>query len=361
MTNPVVLVIDDDQQIRESIEAALTTQANSDYDVVCACDGHQGLELFHRYQPSIILLDLHMPKMDGLEVLEKLQLQPDDPFFVIALASEVEDQYIQDCYEMGVYSFVRKPFNVFELQGLVKQGLRMLEVQKQLQLANQTKTDFLSRMSHEFKTPLNAILGFAQLLQLTIDDKAKQNVRHIENAGHQLLLLVNNMLSLSNLKWSNFAVELADFELDLVLQKSIRKVEKQAQNAAIKLDCHDNTGLVIRANAEQLTQVLINLLSNGIKFSDNSDKVELRVVASTKEVEIAVIDYGIGLKADELDRIFEPFYRSEYAEKHAIDGMGIGLTLAKKMVRQMKGQIGVDSSWQQGCRFWLRLPLAEIS
>ena len=143
MSEPTVLIIDDEPDIRESIGDALKYEP---YELQFAENGKEGLERFHECSPLVVLLDLRMPLMDGLEVLQQLKLSPEDPYLVIVLTGHGDDDDVQQCYELGIHLFIRKPFNIFELQGAVKQGIALKQAQQSAMLSRSYLDNILSSM-----------------------------------------------------------------------------------------------------------------------------------------------------------------------------------------------------------------------
>ena len=230
--------------------------------------------------------------------------------------------------------------------------------------ANQAKSEFLSSMSHELRTPMNAILGFGQLLEIDPLITGRQHawVREIGKAGHHLLVLINEVLDLARIESGKFTISPEPVALRPLIDECLVLLDSQAKVCNVRLpgpaladDLH------VRADRIRLKQVLLNLLSNAIKFNRIAGSVSIECEVAqdgpAPTIRIAIRDTGEGLTAEQRGRLFVPFERM-HANRDHIEGTGIGLALSKRLVEQMEGQIGVDSTPGIGSLFWLRLPRA---
>ena len=233
--------------------------------------------------------------------------------------------------------------------------------------ANNAKSDFLSSMSHELRTPLNSILGFSQLM--TSDPKTnltrdqRDSVEHISRAGRHLLELINEVLDLSKIESGRMALSIEGVEIGAAFDSVVRLTENLAAARNIKLnaDYESVRHQIVRADITRLRQVLLNLLSNAVKYNDENGAIHLHCRSTADDtIRVSVRDSGKGLPAEHLERIFEPFTRLG-AERSEVEGTGIGLTITKRLVEMMGGDIGVDSSLGAGSTFWFELPRGEAS
>jgi signal transduction histidine kinase len=229
--------------------------------------------------------------------------------------------------------------------------------------ANNEKSEFLSRMSHELRTPLNAVIGFSQIqkLKMTVDttDTERLMTDRILQAGQHLLVLVNDIMDIVNLDKKVDYISSENCDLNKVITDSINLVSIQANEAQVTIN-YAPTTFFVKANHDRLTQVIVNLLSNGIKynFEDGSITVNIENIKN-EQVKIDIIDTGVGITPKERALVFQPFHRLSYATSHAIPGTGIGLTLSKTLVDEMGGEIGIASPLGKGTVFWLTFPKAE--
>ncbi|HBY60829.1 MAG TPA: hypothetical protein DEH78_13485 [Solibacterales bacterium] len=230
--------------------------------------------------------------------------------------------------------------------------------------ANNAKSEFLSRMSHELRTPLNAILGFAQLLEMSrINRKDRDSVEQILKAGRHLLLLINEVLDIAKIESGRLPLSLEAVRVNEVVEEVLVMIQPIAaeRNILLRADPDIEWRHQVKADRHRLKQVLLNLLSNGVKYNREGGAVTLSCLEVGKNrLRIQVTDTGIGIPPDKMDRLFQPFERLG-AEETGVEGTGIGLTLSKRLVEAMGGRIGVESGLDWGSRFWVDFDTAELT
>ena len=223
------------------------------------------------------------------------------------------------------------------------------------------KSEFLARMSHELRTPLNAVLGFAQLLQLdarVLSADHNHKVDHISAAGRHLLSLINDVLDLSSLESGNLRLDIRPLALQEVVYETLPLVEALAREHGVTLHAQRLDATVL-ADRIRLRQVLINLLSNGIKYNRRHGRVSVSCSVDEREVSLRVEDTGRGLTPEQLSHLFEPFNRLGI-ENEGIEGTGIGLAVVKALVERMEGVVMVSSQPGTGSQFEVRLPRSDV-
>ncbi len=227
--------------------------------------------------------------------------------------------------------------------------------------ASRAKSEFLSRMSHELRTPLNAILGFAQLLEMdSLAAEQRESVQHILRGGQHLLDLINEVLDITRIETDRLAMSSEPVAVNDVVGESLELIAPLAAQRQIQITGPANIhpGYVL-ADRQRLKQVLLNFLSNAVKYNRTGGTVTLTCEElSTERLRIKVRDTGGGIPKDKQSRLFIPFERLG-VERTGVDGTGIGLALSKRLVELMDGEIGVESEVGRGSTFWVEFPLVE--
>lgn len=227
--------------------------------------------------------------------------------------------------------------------------------------ANQAKTQFLTSMSHELRTPMNAILGFTQLIQRDpmVADNARieRSLKTIHSSGQHLMALIDQVLNLNKLESENDDTMIVALEPLLAIEEGADLLAPlaEARQIAIEIDSDIHAAGRLLADTLQFKQVVLNLLSNAVKYNRREGKVVVRADRSGKFVRISVADTGHGIPSEMFENIFKPFNRLG-REAGNIEGSGVGLTLTRKMVEKMQGEIGFESAEGEGSTFWVLLP-----
>ena len=245
-------------------------------------------------------------------------------------------------------------------EDLISELNKKRRTEEALRRANLAKSELLSRTSHELRTPLNAILGFGQILQRKVPEGIQtEAVKHILDAGRRLLELVNHVLDIAKLESGQQDVSLEAVSVRQIALDALQQIGPTARQNRIRLthDLGTAASLSVMANPERLEQALLNLLSNGIKFSEPGGHVDVTASRDGDTVLITVRDEGCGIAQEDLERMFDPFERLG-AERAGVKGTGMGLTVAKDAVEAMHGNIHVESVLRAGSSFCIALPLA---
>ena len=241
----------------------------------------------------------------------------------------------------------------------VQTAQALVAAKNEAERANQAKSDFLSRMSHELRTPLNAILGFGQLMQRDaawpLPPTQRARLHQILLGGQHLLTLINEVLDLARIETGALQMVSVNVDADALADECLRLVEPMARERPVALHPRDGHAGHVSADPTRLRQILLNLLANAIKYNRQDGEVCLRCAVTGPRVRIEVIDTGPGLDLEQQQRLFRPFERLD-ADRDAIEGTGIGLSLSRALVEQMGGRIGVDSAPDRGSCFWIELP-----
>lgn len=241
---------------------------------------------------------------------------------------------------------------------------RLREATEAADKANRAKSDFLSRMSHELRTPLNAILGFAQLLQLDeLAPEQRDSVEEIARGGAHLLSLINEILDLSTIEAGRLDLTFEEVDVGELSREVVSSLRPMAEEKRITLAVQDDADRehrwVAYADRQRVKQVLLNLVTNGIKYNEPNGSVEISFGSSNDNLTIAVRDTGPGITEDNMEKLFAPFERLG-AETSQVEGTGLGLALTRRLVETMGGSLSVTSVLGKGSEFCVTFPVAAV-
>jgi signal transduction histidine kinase/putative methionine-R-sulfoxide reductase with GAF domain len=239
--------------------------------------------------------------------------------------------------------------------------LEIEDKSRQLEAASQHKSEFLANMSHELRTPMNAILGFSEVLADgmfgEINDKQAEYLRDILESGRHLLSLINDILDLSKIEAGRMELEPAEFDLPSAIENALTLVRERAGRRGITLGREIDEGVgMIRGDERKVKQVLLNLLSNALKFTPEGGRIDVRAAVDDGIVEVSVADTGVGIAPEDQEAVFEEFRQVGTADKK-VEGTGLGLALSRKFIELHGGRIWVKSQVGQGSTFTFTLPV----
>lgn len=267
-----------------------------------------------------------------------------------------------------IIPFVNKYNRIVQYISIRFDITKQKNAEKELVIARETafkaveaKAKFLAHMSHEIRTPLNGLIGMSELLGKTdLNDKQRGYFNKIESSGELLLNIVNDILDLSKLESDNVSIEYIHFSINEVIEKVINILENRAEKKNLNLSyfIDPNIPEFVIGDPRLINQVLLNLVSNAIKFTETGS-VKCNVTIETQEplkIRIEVIDTGIGLSEDEIKKLFKPFVQADISTTRKYGGTGLGLSICKLIISKMGGEIGVKSTKNHGCCFWFTIP-----
>ncbi|MEW6982810.1 PAS domain-containing protein [Colwelliaceae bacterium 6471] len=240
---------------------------------------------------------------------------------------------------------------------------QIIEAREQADRANQAKSEFLSSMSHELRTPMNAILGFGQLMEYddTLPDDHKDSVNEILKAGQHLLELINEVLDLAKVESGKLSLSIEPIEVCSIIEECVSLVDSMAVKRDVNVTYHAVLNVIVKADRTRLKQVLLNILSNAIKYNREGGCVTIELEIETEnKLTVHVKDTGFGIPESKIKDLFIPFNRLD-ADSSNIEGTGIGLTITKRIVEMMGGAINVESEYNKGSTFSIILPLTSLS
>ncbi|MGB9081290.1 MAG: ATP-binding protein, partial [Desulfuromonadaceae bacterium] len=276
--------------------------------------------------------------------------------------------YDRDRKLQGVFAAARDVTERKRLDQVLQEKNVELETARAVaEKTNLTKSDFLANMSHELRTPLNSVIGFSEVLQDQmfgpINEKQQEYVNNILTSGRHLLSLINDILDLSKVESGKMELELSQFLLRETLDASMIMLREKALKGGIelRLDLAPETDVRIVADQRKLKQILFNLLSNAVKFTPTAGTIDVSAVRDGDFIEISVADTGIGIREEDIPKLFQTFTQLESVYTKGFEGTGLGLALTRQLVELHGGRIWMESKFGTGSRFSFTIPLTQTA
>jgi signal transduction histidine kinase len=361
---PIILVIDDDESMRDSCTQILTKDG---FQAEIAKDGSSGLEKIKETKPDLVLIDLKMPGINGLEVLEKTkEIDPNIIAVVITGYATVESAV--EAMKKEAYDFLPKPFTPDELRIIIKRGLErrklILETESLRREKKLMEKNFITMVSHQLRSPLVAILQYFEVILGgmvgEISGKQKEMIQKAQIRLENLMSLINDWLDVAKLDSGQIIDKLKLLSLKKVIKKVLEDMQPLARENDILLELRSSPGNEnVLGDEESLKQVISNLVTNAIRYNKPKGKVVITIKENKDFIATEVQDTGIGIAKEHLPLIFDQFYRVSRAESQKVKGTGLGLSIAKKIVDAHAGSIQVSSELGKGSTFTVLLPKAK--
>jgi len=368
----LILIVDDDYQ---NLKVLGNILREKNYSTAVATSGYETLEIVKKTIPDLILLDIMMPGIDGIEVCKRLKRRvktKDVPIIFISAIHKASEKVL--AFKAGGVDFITKPFNKDEVFARVETHLRLQKAyqslkqsKKEAEEANAVKSQFFAKINHEIRTPLNAILMTSRLLlEGKLGATERKRVEILNDSSEILTSLVNDILDFSRIESKRVELEKINFELDHFLSTIINMMETKIRKKYLKIHYKIKKGIpkFYRGDAGRIRQIMVNLLSNSIKFTDSGSitiTVEHEPIKRYYSyLKFSVEDTGIGIQKSRLSGLFRPFYQADLSINRKYGGTGLGLAISKELAELMGGKIGVETKWGKGTKFWFTVFVKEL-
>jgi two-component system, sensor histidine kinase and response regulator len=372
----MILIVDDKQENLISLRKFLES---NHFEVDTASSGEEALKKVLKKTYALIILDVQMPGMDGFEVAELISGYSktlDTPIIFLS-AVNTEKKFITKGYETGGIDYLTKPFDpdilllkVKTFYKLFEQAQAMQEMQETLKkeieqrkILENKKDEFISIASHELKTPLTSVRGYIQLLErlpeVKDNEKYKSYLAKTSTQLDKLRDLIDDLLDISKIESGKMKFNFQPISTEKLLENTIDNVSQMYPSHRFRK--LGKCAATILGDEMRLEQVLLNYLTNAIKYAPNSKEVFIECkLTDDNKIQIGVRDFGIGIPSDKHESIFDKFYRVEESS-YKFQGLGMGLYICKEIIARHHGEYGVESELDKGSLFYFRLPLKNAN
>ncbi len=366
----MILIVDDAPENIISLQKVLE---KNDFEVDTASSGEEALKKILKKSYVLIILDVQMPGMDGFEVAEAISgySKAKETAIIFLSAATANLKLITRGYSSGGLDYISKPVDMNILLLKVKTFYRIYEQSRALnemqialraeiefrKEAERKKDEFISIASHELKTPMTSIKGYIQLLERSLDKDDKEAIRirlhKVQNQIEKLNLLIADLLDISKIESGKLKFNKKVFAFNDLLEHIIEVM--QQSNPQVKILKKGEFDSNIYADEMRIEQVIINFITNAIKYAPDGEEIHITTEMRGDEVYFSVRDFGIGMSEEHQQKVFEKFYRIEETSAR-FQGLGIGLYICQEIIERHDGMIGANSILNEGSEFYFQIP-----
>ena len=362
-TTPKILIIDDEDIVLNSCTHIL---ANSGYQIVTARNGTLGLEMLEQENPDLVFVDLKMPGISGMEVLEKIQ-EYDSTIVLIVITGFATVSSAVEAMKKGAYDFLPKPFTPDEMRLIARRAIDkrklVLETIALRREKEMLREQFAAIVSHELKSPLGAVqqsmYGLASDLEDKLSEEQKNKIERLQSRIADLLKLVNTWLRAISVDISTIR---ENFEPTSIVE-TVSKAVENIQQHAVRKDISIETSLKepfgpINGNEVTLVEALVNIIGNAVKYTQMGGHIIVTAREEDKKILVEIKDDGVGISAEDLPHVFDDFYVGR-TKPEGERRSGVGLAITKRIIEAHDGSISVDSELGKGSTFVILLPILK--
>ena len=334
--NSRILVVDDEPANVFFLKGIL---AGEGYKVITATDGLECLGILNNNHPDVILLDIMMPGITGIEVLEKIkgnELTANIP--VIMVTAKTESSDVEEALDKGAIEYIKKPIDEVELLARLRTTLRIKKQEDTLRSMLQSKKDFIQIISQDLRTPLTSISGFAELLYYdkelvkNLNSYHKDFLKYIINTSHNIVDYFNKLLNWTNLEGKEIKLRLADVNLSKLINTSIVFYQTMINEKKIKIIKEVDEDIVVKADKTYFGQVINNLISNAVKFTPEKGEIKISFSQRRNVTTLNISDTGLGIIDTTPEVMFSRVINTPSTGTKGEKGTGLGLGICKKIL-----------------------------
>ena len=363
---PSILIVDDERGLLSSLVMAFETQG---YRSAGAASGAEALDLLRQTPFDVVLTDLVMPGMDGLALLDRVHADFPDTEIILMTGGATVESAVR-ALKGGAYDYVVKPFRLAEIYRIVercreqrelrRENIQLSEVNRRLQELDRLKSNLLSAISHEFRTPLTIMNGWLDLLLRgefgPVSAEQRESLTAVQTSAIRLGRLITNLLAFVDYERSE--VGAAAVNVDALLQKAAAELASDCTERKVTLGLDVTPGLpVVHGDGEHLRLVFLNLMENAVKFNEPGGMVVVTAREDAGGLEIQVANSHGSIPPEHVENLLQPFMQGDMGPRRRAGGLGLGLAVAQAIVDAHGGDLRVEAGEEQGTTVRVRLPL----
>lgn len=361
-----ILIVDDLEINRAVMKHSIDIP---NVDIFTAKDSNEAIQILLKNNLSLIILDLVMPGMSGIELLKKIRIKyTPNALPIIIVTGKSNDKVIVEALDAGANDFLSGFVNKEILNSKIKMQLKIKKITEELEIseteakkASEIKSMFVANMGHEIRTPLNVIIGITEILkESTLTKEQLEYIDIFEQSTDNLLSIINDILDLSKIESHKVKFEKIDFCLRKTLKGIITMFSPRTKSKGLylNLEIDESVPNIIIGDPVKLRQIIINLLSNAIKFTEKGG-ITVKLHVESERLFYSVRDTGMGIEEKKRKIIFSAFTQADSSTTRQFGGTGLGLTICKKIITLLGGHLDVESEIGVGSNFKFDVPLTR--
>jgi two-component system sensor histidine kinase/response regulator len=334
--NSRILVVDDEPANIFFLKGIL---AGEGYKVITASSGMECLEILNDTRPDVILLDIMMPVITGIEVLEKIQKNENTKNIpVIMVTAKTESTDVEEALDKGAVEYIKKPIDEIELLARLRTTLRIKKYEDALRDMLQSKKDFINVISQDLRVPFSSISGFAEMLYYdkelvnNLNSYHRNFLKYIINTSQNIVDYFNKLLNWTNLEGKEIKLHLDEINLLKLINSSVVVYQTMINEKKIKLINEVDENLIVKVDKTYFRQVINNLISNAVKFTPDSGEIKITSIKDNNNIKLIISDTGLGIQDIEPEVMFGRFINTPARGTRGEQGTGLGLGICKKIL-----------------------------